>query len=173
MKRMIFCAMLLIAGMVYPIQGFSQSSGNSDLEGFLTERNYVPIKLEKLKTGHLSLTASVNGISALFVLDTGAGATVLDQKLSDKFNLSMDSSSNTATGAGGSKITLQESVISELKLQDYVFNNFKAHLMSLDHINNAFKGLGLEETDGVIGADILTTGKAIIDYENLVLYLHK
>ncbi len=43
--------------------------------------------------------------------------------------------------------------------------------MPLDHINNAFKQMGIEEVDGVIGADILTTGKAIIDYANLILYL--
>ena len=168
MKRMIFYAMLLLAGMVYPTQGFSQSSNNSDLDVFLQERGYVPIKLEKLITGHLSLTAQINSIQTLFILDTGAGATVLDQKQSDKFNLSGNSSSNTAVGAGGSNINLQESIISELKLQEYMLQDFKIHLMSLDHINNAFRQLNLKEIDGVIGADMLT-----IDYENLVLYLRK
>lgn len=54
-----------------------------------------------------------------------------------------------------------------------MLQDFKIHLMSLDHINNAFRQLNLKEIDGVIGADMLTQGKAIIDYENLVLYLRK
>lgn len=43
--------------------------------------------------------------------------------------------------------------------------------MNLDHVNNAFKKVGIAEIDGVIGADILIRGKAVIDYEKLILYL--
>lgn len=45
--------------------------------------------------------------------------------------------------------------------------------MNLDHVNNAFKKVGIAEIDGVIGADILIRGKAVIDYEKLILYLKK
>ena len=44
-------------------------------------------------------------------------------------------------------------------------------LMSLNHVNNAFERFGLKKVDGVIGADILTSNKAIIDYVDLSLYL--
>lgn len=46
-------------------------------------------------------------------------------------------------------------------------------LMNLDHMNTAFKQHGLEEIDGVIGAELLLSGKAIIDYANMILYLKK
>ena len=49
--------------------------------------------------------------------------------------------------------------------------NLKLMLLNLDHVNNAFERMGLEKVDGVIGADILTNNKAIIDYTNLILYL--
>ena len=45
--------------------------------------------------------------------------------------------------------------------------------MNLNHVNNAFILMGLKEVDGVIGADILTSNKAIIDYTNLTLYMKK
>ena len=45
--------------------------------------------------------------------------------------------------------------------------------MNLDHVNNAFNSMGLKEVDGVIGADILSSNKGIIDYTNLTLYLKK
>jgi hypothetical protein len=49
--------------------------------------------------------------------------------------------------------------------------NVELVLMNLDHINGAFEQLGIEKVDGIIGADILTTQKAIIDYVNLIVYL--
>jgi len=45
--------------------------------------------------------------------------------------------------------------------------------MSLDHVNQAFASIGVEEIDGVIGADILEYKNAVIDYKNLILYLKK
>ena len=44
-------------------------------------------------------------------------------------------------------------------------------LMNLDHVNHSFKKMGHEAIDGVIGADILTERRAIIDYYNQILYL--
>ena len=45
--------------------------------------------------------------------------------------------------------------------------------MNLDHINDAFNSMGVKEVDGVIGADILTTNKGVIDYSEMTLYLKK
>ena len=50
---------------------------------------------------------------------------------------------------------------------------FLLYVMNLNHVNNAFILMGLKEVDGVIGADILTSNKAIIDYTNLTLYMKK
>lgn len=43
--------------------------------------------------------------------------------------------------------------------------------MNLEHGNNALSELGEKIPDGVIGADILNKGHAIIDYPKKVLYL--
>lgn len=40
-------------------------------------------------------------------------------------------------------------------------------------MNKAIENMGLEKIDGVIGADILTNNKAIVDYFNVILYLKK
>ena len=148
-----------------------QDKSDSELGLFLKGKNYIAIQLGKFITGHLYLTANLNGTTAIFVLDTGAGATVMEEKGESKFNLTVSSTENKAVGAGGSGLTLTEASIQNLEIEDYVLRDFKIHLMNLDHINNAFKQVGLAEIDGVIGADILTKGKAVIDYENLILYL--
>ena len=41
----------------------------------------------------------------------------------------------------------------------------------MDHINKALSERGISDVDGIIGADILKKGKAIIDYEKNRLYL--
>ena len=148
-----------------------QDKSTSELGLFLKEKNYKAIKLGRFITGHLYLRAEVNDSTAIFVLDTGAGSTVMEEKRESKFNLTTSSSEIKAVGAGGSNLALKESSIQNFQIKDYVLHNHKIHLMNLDHINNAFKEVGIAEIDGVIGADILIKGKAVIDYENLILYL--
>ena len=44
-------------------------------------------------------------------------------------------------------------------------------LIDLQHINNALEKQNAEPVNGIIGADILIKGKAIIDYDKKYLYL--
>jgi hypothetical protein len=41
----------------------------------------------------------------------------------------------------------------------------------LSYVNNAFESIKSPSVDGIIGADVLKTGNAIIDYEKKYLYL--
>ena len=44
-------------------------------------------------------------------------------------------------------------------------------LLDLSHVNTALTEHHAEAVDGIIGADILEKGKAIIDYNKHILYL--
>lgn len=147
------------------------TNNSKDLATFLKNKNYVAVPLNKYPTGHLYLSATINDTLGIFILDTGAGGTVVEEKREEKFKLSSEKSDIKAVGAGASNMNIK-TTIAAVKLADYN-SELTIHLMNLDHVNNAFKQLGLEEIDGVIGADILTNGKAIIDYENLILYLQQ
>ena len=46
-------------------------------------------------------------------------------------------------------------------------------LFDLIHVNTALTQHGVKEVHGIIGADVLDKGKAVIDYDKLVLYLKK
>jgi hypothetical protein len=48
---------------------------------------------------------------------------------------------------------------------------FTAYLMPLQQVNLAFLRRGQERIDGVIGADVLRSGAAVIDYAGGKLYL--
>jgi len=145
----------------------------SDLGQFLEQKGYAAIPLSKLFTGHLYLNAEVNGIPARLILDTGAGGTVFDENSVEKFHFELVDSEITAAGAGGVGMSLKTSIIDEFKINDFVVSDFQIYLMNLDHVNEAFGLLGIEPRDGVIGADILAQGRAIIDYGNMILYLLK
>lgn len=174
MKRLGFSVLVLLLTLfVCPSASSQEKAPTSPLGLFLKEKNYVAIQLKKFATGHLYLTAKVNDSTAVFILDTGAGATLMEGGNAAKYNLSAAASANEAVGAGGSNLTLQETTLRSFEIADYVLSDFKIHLMNLDHVNKAFKQLGLAAIDGVIGADILTKGKAVIDYEHLILYLKR
>ena len=134
-------------------------------------RGYSSIALTRLKTGHLVLQARINGVPGRFVLDTGAGRSVVEAARRDKFRLARDDRKvATATGAGGS-LPLRMSHGNRLQIGGYVDYGFTAYLMPLDQVNLAFLRRGDDRIDGVIGSDVLRSGRAVIDYAGGMLYL--
>ena len=142
-----------------------------NLEEQLIQDGYVPIKMKKMPSGHLHLFGQLNGVDGNFVLDTEAGATVIEKKNKEKFGMQTKATEKKATGAGGTEMQMQTSTQNVFSVGTLKLWNLKLMLLNLDHVNNAFERMGLEKVDGVIGADILTNNKAIIDYTNLILYL--
>jgi hypothetical protein len=148
------------------------SVANLTLDELLTQhQDYERIPLKKMTSGHLHMEASLNGVEGRFILDTGAGATVLDEKKKARFSLVTQKSKKVATGTGGGAIGMQVSAGNSLQIGPLEINNFSIYLMSLEHMNKAFETMKLEEIDGIIGSDILTSKRGVIDYTNLVLYL--
>ena len=90
-----------------------------NLEEFLTLNNdYVKIPITKMASGHLHINATVNGVQGEFILDTGAGATVIDPKYMNKFNLKSEQTNSTGAGAGG-QTDLQKSSNNKFCSRDF------------------------------------------------------
>ncbi|TFV93580.1 acid protease [Algoriphagus kandeliae] len=143
------------------------------LSEYLLESGYTKVQMEKEKSGHLHLKGKINGVDANFILDTGAGLTIIETKRKNKFNMESRAAQSTGTGAGGANLRMEDSGNNTIELGSVKIENQKLTLMNLNHVNNAFISLGIKETDGIIGADILSDNEAIIDYNNLILYLKK
>jgi len=58
-----------------------------------------------------------------------------------------------------------------LQLGKWIKNKVSLVLFDLTHVNTALVAHQAEPVDGIIGADILKKGKAVIDYERKCLYL--
>ncbi len=136
-------------------------------------QNYLKIPLTKTSSGLLLITTHVNKCVGKFILDTGANTTVLEEKSKQKFQLQIEPTHKTATGAGGTGLAIQFSGGNTLEIGQLVIEDFTICLMNLDHVNRAFGCMGLESIDGVIGADILNAKEGIVDYSNHALYLRK
>ena len=144
------------------------------MSAFLSPKGYDCVPILQNIVGLLLITVKVNGIEGLFILDTGAGISVIDTKQADFFllNLQKDKTSFSGAGAGGQGIEVIPSEGNKLEIGGYVVSDFTFSIMSLEHVNQALTQAGIQEAFiGVIGVDILKPGKAIIDYGNMKLYL--
>ncbi|MBI2281436.1 MAG: clan AA aspartic protease, partial [Bacteroidetes bacterium] len=56
-------------------------------------------------------------------------------------------------------------------LNDLTLNHYEATLLNLHHVNESYQKIGLASIDGILGGDILTDYKAVIDYKNATLIL--
>lgn len=166
---------IVIITFFVPLTLYSQTTeDNEALNKMLVERKYKAIPMNKLISGHLYFEVEINGQKGLFILDTGAGGSVVEEKRKEKFKLKTEKPGlldYQVVGAGGSQLSGGTSLDNKLKIKDFTIDDFSLVLMNLEHINSAFRQLGIKEIDGVIGADILSDGRAIIDYTGMILYL--
>lgn len=143
------------------------------LKDLLLKKGYTKIKLKKINTNHFELKAKLNGISGRFILDTGASNSCIDINLAKKFKLKVEDSETKAAGAGAIGMETKLSMENELKINQWKYRNFTIVLLDLTHVNTALTEHSAKEIHGIIGADILEKGKAIIDYKKKKLFLKK
>lgn len=144
-----------------------------NLKNILLRKGFVKIKLKKINTNHFEIKAVVNGVKGRFILDTGASNSCVDISLADKFKLEVEDSETKAAGAGAIGMETKISSQNYVKLKDWKFNNCTLVLLDLGHVNTALTEHKAKAVHGIIGADILEKGNAIIDYNKKCVYLKK
>ena len=141
------------------------------LQEFLLEKGYTKIKLHLTKTNHFEIKASINGKKGLFILDTGASSSCVGFGAIETFNLKAEDSIIKAAGAGAIDMDTKISVRNKVKIGKWKKDKVVLVLFNLTHVNTALTNQNSKPVDGIIGADILKKGKAVIDYEKKYLYL--
>lgn len=145
----------------------------SSLKKLLEKKKYLKIKLRKIVTNHLELDAEINGVKGKFILDTGASNSCVGLDLIEHFKLDAEESETKAAGAGATDMETQQSNNNTLKIGPWKTKKSHLVLFDLTHVNSALTQHDADEVHGIIGADVLEKGKAIIDYNKKVLYLRK
>lgn len=141
------------------------------VQKLLLKTGYTPAKLSLLPSLHLLIKAKINGKKGVFILDTGASNTCVDEGLADFFSLKPEASEVLATGAGASQMPVSIAPKNKLKIGKWKAKRMPIVLMDLSHVNQAFTQLNALPVHGIIGADVLKKGKAIVLYRSKKLFL--
>ncbi|WP_338410515.1 retropepsin-like aspartic protease [uncultured Flavobacterium sp.] len=142
-----------------------------DLQAFLKDKKYKKIKFKILRTQHLLVTAKINNIKGTFILDTGASNSCVGFEEIEKFKLFAEASETKAAGAGATGMLTQLSKKNKLQMGRWKSESLNLVVFDMCHVNEALTSYKTKPVNGIIGADILLEGKAIIDYANHYLYL--
>ncbi|WP_299249503.1 aspartyl protease family protein [uncultured Lacinutrix sp.] len=137
----------------------------------LLQEGYKKIKLRLTQTNHFEVRASINGVKGLFILDTGASNSCIGFEDVDFFNLKAKASNIKAAGAGATDMLTQTASKNTIKIDSWKSLNLTLVLFDLTHVNTALTMHNAKPVNGIIGADVLKKGKAIIDYNKKYLYL--
>jgi predicted aspartyl protease len=141
------------------------------MQSILKKEGYKKINFKVSKTQHLLVKASINGIKGNFILDTGASNTCVGFESIELFQLTAGSSKTKAAGAGATGMFTQIAKDNTLQLGRWKDTEFHLVIFDLSHVNEALQQYKAKPVQGIIGADVLLQGKAIIDYYNHCVYL--
>ena len=144
-----------------------------NLHDILKKESYKKVKFKITKTQHLLIKAKINGVVGNFILDTGASSSCIGFESVDLFLLEAKTSKTKASGAGATGMFTQIATDNHLQLGNWKDNSFDLVIFDLSHVNEALMQHKAKPVHGIIGADILMKGKAIVDYYNHYLYLMK
>ena len=141
---------------------------------FLTSMGYTAIPLRQNVAGQLLVNAKINDVDGVYILDSGAGQTVVDAKQLDTLKLKLNYNETALTG-GGLGVHSVENVPSynnKIEINNFKIDNLVVAVMSLETAWESLARVGADdELFGIIGVDILKTGNAIIDFSTMTLYL--
>ena len=139
--------------------------------GFLHIKNRKGLELlyDELKIKYK--IGSINDIKATFLVDTGASNSCLSIESKDLYNLKTQGEKFEASGASDKKMEAILSKECKFKLGRFLMKKQKFVLLDLNHINSLLESQNIKKIDGIIGAEFLKANKAVIDYDNLNLFL--
>lgn len=131
------------------------------------------ITLTPTPSQHLSCTIQVNGVEGIFIVDTGASNSCLDELNAEKFLIRPAGEPIEMSGAGKEKLQATSSEECQLAYKGQPIGSLSFMLIDMIAVNDSLDKMEVSPIDGILGADIFLEKKAIIDYNDLCLYLTK
>ena len=137
----------------------------------LRSKGYTRVRLQTLPTNHYVVVATLNGVEGRFILDTGASTTCVSNELTTQFHLNAKPSEEKASSASANELDTEVAHYNKLVIGSWSSKRRSVVLFDMQAVNLALQKLDIESVDGIIGADILQSTKAVIDYQNDWLYI--
>ena len=138
-------------------------------DSVMLSKGYDEVNLFKTKTGHITATIFVNGKPCVFLIDTGGGATLIDNSKRHKFGLEASKTGDYAAGIGSVSALVRSSAT--FQINGYDIEEKDLYLMDISYVNYEFRKNHARQVDGMLGTDFLDKYGAVIDYAQQKLYL--
>ena len=141
---------------------------------FLTSLGYIDIPIRQNVAGQLLINAKINDVDAVYILDTGAGRTVVDARQSDTLKLKLNhvEAELTGGGVGGHGFENVPSYNNKIEINNFKIDSLAIAVMSLESAWESLATAGAhDELFGILGVDILKSANAIMEFSTMTLYL--
>ena len=122
-----------------------------------------------LESKHLYCKIELNGVTGIFLIDSGASNSCVDIEKQNKFSLEKYKKSFSASGAGSEKFDAFKTKKGEFSFKKKVVDKLNFLLIDMKPINIALKKTDDINIDGIIGADFLIKKNAILNYKEMTL----
>ena len=140
--------------------------GPDPLGDALRAEGYICMDVDRLGSGYLAKTVHVNNTPVRMVIDTGASSTHLDPVRTKALNLNwQDIASPAPSGA------THFCNITTMQIERLQTASLRVRSIDVSDFNIALETYGDSEIDGVIGADVLISHSAVIDYSRNRIFL--
>jgi hypothetical protein len=166
-------AVLDYGGLTLYLREAEGAAGALDLAAFFASEGRWAVRLARSQSGLLDLPARIGGSPATLSLDTGAARTFLDRAVVQRLALPTRATDRRAVGVSVAAETVSYVVIEDFWVGPCRLPTVEAMVTDFSNVNAAREELGDSPFDGLLGADILVTGAAVLDYGALTLYLHE
>jgi aspartyl protease len=131
---------------------------------------FAAIPMIALASGHHVVEITLNGRPGAFLVDTGAGATIIHAPYAPAFALAPAAAGGAGAGAGG-KIRLDRIDVAALAVGGTRTRLSRIYAMDLSYVVDAVSEGSPRRVQGLIGQDVLRDQKALIDFARSILYL--
>ena len=141
-----------------------------NLPGYLKSLGYIEVPFTITRVNHIVIHAKANGQDVTLIVDTGASRTCISESCAERLGLTGGMVEKVASLAIPKK-TKALSKLESLDIGSLHMTDFETWIVDFSYINMIVQWQGEEFCDGVLGADILTSKSAVIDYKCGKLYL--
>ena len=141
-----------------------------NLPAYLKSLGYIEVPFTVTRVNHIVIQAKANGQDVTLIVDTGASRTCIAESCAERLGL-ISGRVEQAASLALPKKTKALSKLESLDIGSLHLTDFETWLVDFSYINMIVQMKGEEFCDGVLGADILMSKSAVIDYKCGKLYL--
>jgi hypothetical protein len=165
------CLLLTMAAPgASPVSAQTALASRGSVAALPCRPGFTSIRMTALASGHHSVTVMLNGHPGIFLVDTGAGATVIHTPYLSNFAL-VPAAAGGRAASGGGKTRFQPVAVSAFAVGGARTRLHKIYAMDLSYLFDAISAASAQPVQGLIGQDVLRDQKAVIDFDQSILYL--